>query len=241
MGVAILSGFALAGLAGSPGLAASPSSQIQQFITEIPSGASNAAVWINESGSGTALTGTVGVAAHTGVFAITQACDINEEACSNIASSARSYQPQSGSQNVTTGDAIPVSGKTYRACTYVTVSGTTTGGCTPIVFQGGHAFLSSVQITVLRSGLTTSTLLSEKLNGQAESAQLATWICDGHGNRCSIIARRGIQSFVPPQQDPGLFLFTPHTTAVFGHTYKACAIEGVPGTAAAACSPLVAF
>jgi hypothetical protein len=192
---------------------------------------------ISEDIAGNAVAGLLEVPAGTAAYVSIQQCTLNETDCVNVPGSIRSYPAGSSDTRPVTGSVTPVKGDTYRTCAIVNVGGTTGGGCSNWVFQGGQAFLSAVSL-VRQSGGISSRIDTRSLNGQMESLQLDTWICNGAGANCSVVAQRTITSYLPPYASAWTSA-TPWVSASFGHTYKACAIMSVQGAIAGACTPLV--
>jgi hypothetical protein len=190
--------------------------------------------------AGNALTGVLVVPAYAGGLVLTQKCSMTETGCTNINASQRSYQAASSPYQyafLAAGDVTPEINSTYRSCAFMSADGTVGGACTPVLFQGGHAFLSHLRFSRdLATGRTNSVLDTVVLNGQLETALLATWICNGYGSNCSIVQQQFVQSYRP--SGPQWELATPPMTPSAGHTYKACVIEAVQGLATAACTPL---
>ena len=89
-----------------------------------------------------------------------------------------------------------MSGSTYRTCVLVNVSGTTGGACGNWVFQGRQSFLSTIGI-VRGAGHINSRIDTQALNSQMETLLLNTWICDGHGDNCSIATQQTVKSYPP--------------------------------------------
>jgi hypothetical protein len=229
----------LAGLLATPAMAAAPTDPRLPALVRTPFSANGQTLFadISEDVAGNAVAGLLEVPAGTAAYLSIQQCTLNETGCVNVPGSIRSYPAGSTNTRPVTGSVTPAKGSTYRTCAIVNVGGTTGGGCSNWVFQGGQAFLSTVSL-VRQSGGITSRIDTRSLNGQMESLQLDTWICNGAGANCSVVAQRTITSYLPPYA----YAWTstaPSVPASFGHTYKACAIMSVQGAIAGACTPLV--
>ena len=198
----------------------------------------NLTVQISEDVAGNAVAGLAQIPAGAAAYLVIQQCTLNEAGCTNVPSSARSYPAGGSNTTPITGAVPPVNGSTYRTCAIVNVSGTTGGACSNWVFQGGRAFLSAVSLDS-QPGSISSRIDTRSLNGEMESLQLDTWVCNALGSNCSIAAQRTIKSYPPPYAYAWT-AFSPSVTPNSGHMYKACAIMSVQGAIAGACTPLVA-
>ena len=247
--IAFLSGILFSGLLS--GVADASSTTIPTSVPEVISplleitisfGGHQARLGIGTNQMGTAVEGALTVPTGTATYVTIQSCSMNETQCGNVASSVRTQVSPlvPGYESVITGEVPPAPETTYRACAIVDFNGTTGGGCTPLKFQGGSAFESS--LTLNREPGThrvSSQIDTHPINGQIETLWLVTWICDGHGNNCSALQQlRAVRS--NRQAAPLWDATTPLVDTAFGHTYKTCAIMSVQGLSDAACTPLIA-
>lgn len=190
---------------------------------------------ISDDTTSDAVIGLVQPATNAATYISLQACDSNEANCANISNTARSYSAGSAASTPMTGPATPAAGTTYRTCAIVNVSGSIGGACSPVVFQGGRAFLSTVNLAPA-PGRLSSVVTTQALNGQMESLQSTVWICNGYGANCSVVAKRQITSYLAPQHGTWSAAL-PSVMTSFGHTYKGCATMSVQGASASACTP----
>jgi hypothetical protein len=230
----------LIGVLATPAMATAPTNPRLPALVRTPFSVNGQHFFadISEDIAGDAVTGLLEAPAGTAAYVSIQQCTLNETGCVNVPGAIRSYPAGSANTTLVTGPVTPANRSTYRTCAIVNAGGKTGGACSNWVFQGGQAFLSAVSL-VRQSGGITSRIDTRSLNGQMESLQLNTWICNGLGSNCSVVAQRTIRSYLPPYA----YAWTatsPSVPASFGHTYKACAIMSVQGATAGACTPLVA-
>lgn len=232
-------------MAALPGARASagPPSYIGPLVfLDISVAGHNMQLGLDENAQHTGLVGTVGQPLETSAesigYLLVQQCTDAESGCVSIPSSVRSY-PSGSTGEMSTASVTPAAGHTYRFCAFVTLFGQTGGGCTPIVFPGGQAFLGDVsQYVQPGTGRIGGFLQVQPLNGQLESLLMDIWICKPDGTDCSVVSQRILRSIMPPQPVWGAVI---GATATHGHAYKTCALLTVQGVAAAACTPLEAF